>query len=192
MLEVFLLIMPSSCKRCFKAERAALLDFKAGVVDDPSYLLSSWKVVEDCCRWSGVVCDNQTGHVVELNLQPYMKVGFLNQSLLSLTHLDRLNLSYNDFGGIQIPDFMGSFPKLRYLDLSSSNFSSKIPSQLGNLSTLLYLDLSIWRTRAVARTARSCAFRRCLELCRDGKKRLIELEINMLKMDLNKITTTLA
>ncbi|XP_065041659.1 receptor-like protein EIX1 [Musa acuminata AAA Group] len=135
-------------KGCVEGERDALLDFKTGIVKDPSSSLSSWRGRVDCCRWSGVVCDNRTGHVVELNLQnsdPYNDEtsigGEIRPSLLLLTHLERLNLSNNDFGGIQIPEFLGSLPKLTYLDLSWSNFSGVIPSQLGNLSTLRSLDL---------------------------------------------------
>ncbi|XP_065032165.1 receptor-like protein EIX2 [Musa acuminata AAA Group] len=136
-------------KGCVEGERDALLDFKTGIVKDPSSRLSSWQGRVDCCRWSGVVCDNRTGHVVELNLQnsnPYNYEtsigGEIRPSLLLLTHLERLNLSYNDFGGIQIPKFLGSLTELTYLDLSSSNFSGAIPPQLGNLSRLRYLDLN--------------------------------------------------
>ncbi|XP_065041664.1 receptor-like protein EIX2 [Musa acuminata AAA Group] len=136
-------------KGCVEGERDALLDFKTGIVKDPSSRLSSWRGRVDCCRWSGVVCDNRTGHVVVLNLQnsdPYNYEtsigGEIRPSLLLLTHLERLNLGYNDFGGIQIPKFLGSLTELTYLDLSSSNFSGAIPPQLGNQSRLRYLDLN--------------------------------------------------
>ena len=52
--------------KCIKSEREALLRFKAGVFDIPGKL-SSW-VGEDCCQWNGVVCDNESGHVIKLNL----------------------------------------------------------------------------------------------------------------------------
>ncbi|CAL9183669.1 unnamed protein product, partial [Musa hybrid cultivar] len=137
-----------------EAERDALLAFKAGILD-PSRRLSSWRRPVDCCRWSGVVCDNTTGHVVQLNLQnadayydnSTVLGGEIGPSLLSLTHLRRLNLTQNDFGGARIPKFLGSFGRLRYLDLSYSNFGGAIPPQLGNLSTLRYLSLSSYNLR---------------------------------------------
>ncbi|XP_073112545.1 receptor-like protein EIX1 [Elaeis guineensis] len=48
----------------------------------------------------------------------------------------------NNFGGIRIPEFMGSFRQLKYLNLSCANLGGLVPHQLGNLSSLQYLDLS--------------------------------------------------
>ncbi|XP_016649748.1 PREDICTED: uncharacterized protein LOC107881151, partial [Prunus mume] len=55
---------------CIEKERHALLAFKRGLVDDYN-LLSSWgseAQKQDCCRWVGVSCSNQTGHVLQLDL----------------------------------------------------------------------------------------------------------------------------
>ncbi|CAL9077469.1 unnamed protein product [Musa acuminata var. zebrina] len=52
-----------------------------------------------------------------------------------------LDLSMNDFGGINIPEFMGSFHQLQYLNLSRAGLGGLLPHQLGNLSNLQYLDL---------------------------------------------------
>ncbi|XP_039132804.1 receptor-like protein EIX2 isoform X2 [Dioscorea cayenensis subsp. rotundata] len=140
---------------CKEGERKALLNFKAGL-KDPGGRLSSW-IDQDCCIWRGVQCDDQTGHVVQLDLgnkiplhdmfqygrrsQP-LKGDHINPALLGLKHLQYLDLSMNFFGGIQIPAFLGSFQQLRYLDLSCAGFSGVVPHQLGNLSSLQYLDLS--------------------------------------------------
>uniref|UniRef100_A0A0E0L7K1 non-specific serine/threonine protein kinase n=1 Tax=Oryza punctata TaxID=4537 RepID=A0A0E0L7K1_ORYPU len=93
----------------------------------------------------GVACrSKRTGHVISLDLGQYALSfrGEINSSLAALTHLRYLNLSGNNFGGVAIPDFIGSFSKLRYLDLSHAGFSGLFPPQLGNLSMLNHLALT--------------------------------------------------
>ncbi|KAG6491218.1 hypothetical protein ZIOFF_052554 [Zingiber officinale] len=143
-----------SSKGCLQRERDALLLYKAAI-KDPSARLSSWRAQgDDCCAWTGVVCHNRTGsvRVAELNLgntyheernlpDMALRGELLHPSLLSLSHLQSLDLSCNDFEGTQIPPLVGSLHKLRYLDLSRSNFGGIIPPHLGNLTDLRYLDL---------------------------------------------------
>ncbi|XP_065035224.1 receptor-like protein EIX2 [Musa acuminata AAA Group] len=130
---------------CFSTEREALLDFKAGVID-PRNRVSSW-TGHHCCTWKGVACDTTTGHVVMLDLRNTNTYDWalrgerMNSSLLALSHLEHLDLSFNDFSGIRMPEFIGSFKKLRYLNLSSTKFMGGIPARLGNLSSLYVLDL---------------------------------------------------
>ncbi|KAI3748951.1 hypothetical protein L6452_12413 [Arctium lappa] len=147
---------------CKDVERQALLQFKQGLID-PANRLASWMGEEkECCSWAGIACDNFTGHVDQIRLRgrdghcylryynidegdeevsKQMLGGDLSPSLLQLQQLVHLDLSCNDFGGIQVPRFMGSLKNLRYLNLSSSNFGGIIPPQLGNLSKLEVLDL---------------------------------------------------
>ncbi|KAF7129337.1 hypothetical protein RHSIM_Rhsim10G0010700 [Rhododendron simsii] len=138
---------------CLESEKQALLIFKQHL-KDPSERLSSWEVEHDCCKyWAGVVCDNTTGHVLELHLRNQMPGhdwfendksnlgGEINPSLLSLKQLRYLDLSRNNFGGMPIPSFIGSLASLEYLNLSDSRFGGTIPHQLGNVSTLRFLSL---------------------------------------------------
>ncbi|XVE56445.1 hypothetical protein DITRI_Ditri04bG0009900 [Diplodiscus trichospermus] len=141
---------------CLESERQALLRFKQDLTDSSDRLVS-WSNGGNCCYWAGVVCDNLTGHVIELHLgnpqnQDYDLVipgkafersrlsGKVSLSLLDLKHLQYLDLSGNNFGG-QIPGFLGSLQSLRYLNLSTAGFEGLIPAQLGNLTNLQYLDL---------------------------------------------------
>lgn len=125
---------------CFVTERDALVALNASI-NDPDGRLSSWRG-DNCCNWSGVRCSKKTGHVIQLDLGEYTLQGEINPSLAGLTNLVYLNLSQNDFGGVSIPEFIGSFKMLRYLDLSGAHFAGPVPPQLGNLSRLQYLDLS--------------------------------------------------
>jgi len=143
---------------CIKEERLALLKVKKDL-KDTSNCLSSW-VGEDCCNWKGIQCDNQTGNILQLDLQ-YLHIcttdvylqsplgAKINPSLVDLKHLSHLDLRNNDFQGVPIPEFIGSLNMLNYLDLSNANFVGMIPPHLGNLSNLHYLDipnsfLSLW------------------------------------------------
>ncbi|KAF5771223.1 putative leucine-rich repeat-containing, plant-type, leucine-rich repeat domain superfamily [Helianthus annuus] len=145
---------------CIDDERQALLEFKYGIIDDENRLGSWVGEDSDCCRWAGIACDNSTGHVHGIHLpgldgncgqafnsyDDYEEAshrlrGDLNPSLLRLKQLTHLDLSCNDFGGIQVPSFISSLGNLRYLNLSNSGFGGLIPSQLGNLSKLHILSL---------------------------------------------------
>ncbi|KAL5728090.1 lysine--tRNA ligase [Ranunculus cassubicifolius] len=154
----------SSIQSCQENEKQALLDFKKSAIDR-SNRLSSW-IGDDCCRWKGVRCNNKTRHVIELDLrnpvpldddrslnsstdyhdllyeESCLQVVEVNPSLVELKHLNYLDLSWNNFSGIPIPNFFGSFPELRYLNLSYSCFGGLVPHHLGNLSSLRSIDLS--------------------------------------------------
>ncbi|TYH46812.1 hypothetical protein ES332_D11G365700v1 [Gossypium tomentosum] len=114
----------------------------------PVKRLSSWVKGGDCCKWSGVVCHNSTGHVHQLHLAAPFPAheqsalgGKINPSLLKLKHLSFLDLSNNNFNSIQIPEFFGLLESLTYLNLYRARFQGAIPHNLGNLTKLQHLDL---------------------------------------------------
>ncbi|KAL2529387.1 disease resistance family protein/LRR family protein [Forsythia ovata] len=129
---------------CIERERQALLKFKHGLVDDHD-VLSSWGSEKDkrkCCNWFGVEC-NEFGQVIKLDLNRMSKSqlrGKVSPALLELQHLNFLDLSGFDFGGSQIPKFIGYIKNLTDLYLVNSNFTGNVPCQLGNLTKLQALD----------------------------------------------------
>nr|XP_043639452.1 receptor-like protein EIX2 [Erigeron canadensis] len=144
---------------CKDYEREALFEFKKGLIDKADRLASWIGEGNDCCNWTGIVCDHSTGHVHKIHLpgecrtNEYNTVseyeqalkqklgGDLSPSLVNLTKLKHLDLSCNDFGEMEIPGFMGALGSLRYLNLSRSRFGGEIPPQVGNMSELRTLCL---------------------------------------------------
>uniref|UniRef100_A0A8R7PMG1 Leucine-rich repeat-containing N-terminal plant-type domain-containing protein n=1 Tax=Triticum urartu TaxID=4572 RepID=A0A8R7PMG1_TRIUA len=127
---------------CIPADRAALLSFKKGITSDNANRLASWHGL-DCCRWRGISCSNRTGHVIKLHLHnpdvTFDPTGFydayedanalfgeISPSLLSLKHLEHLDLSMNCLLGPnnQVPHLLGSMGNLRYLNLSGIPYST--------------------------------------------------------------------
>uniref|UniRef100_A0A6N2KNZ3 Leucine-rich repeat-containing N-terminal plant-type domain-containing protein n=1 Tax=Salix viminalis TaxID=40686 RepID=A0A6N2KNZ3_SALVM len=104
----------------------------------------SWKEGTDCCLWDGVTCDLQTGLVTGLDLSSSMLHGTLhsNNSLFSLHHLRKLDLSDNNFTASHISSRFGQFSNLTHLNLSLSSFEGQVPSEISHLSKLVSLDLS--------------------------------------------------
>ncbi|KAI8006972.1 Receptor-like protein EIX2 [Camellia lanceoleosa] len=101
-------------------------------------MLSSWGNEEgkkDCCKWSGVHCNNHSGHVTMLDLHISFLAGKISPSLLELQHLKYLDLGENWFHG-PIPHHLGNLSNLRYLDLGGSFYLNG-----GNLEWLSQLSL---------------------------------------------------
>ncbi|GMI98570.1 receptor like protein 12 [Hibiscus trionum] len=152
-LPYFLTQCVSSVQRpCLDSERSALLQLKESFIlnrSASSYSKAdSWKldgwIGGDCCSWDGVECDDNTGHVIGLDLRSSFLYGSIdsNSTIFQLHHLRRLNLFDNDFNGSEIPSVIGNLSRLSQLDLSYSAFSGQIPNTLANLTELTYLSLS--------------------------------------------------
>ncbi|KAK2378121.1 receptor protein [Trifolium repens] len=148
----FPLIQP----KCHDDESHALLQFKEGFHIDKFASLSplgypktaSWNSSTNCCSWDGIKCDEQTNQVIQIDLSSSQLYGRMdaNSSLFRLVHLRDLDLSDNDFNYSQIPSMIGELSQLRYLNLSLSIFSGKIPPQVSQLSKLLSFDLGFQST----------------------------------------------
>ncbi|KAF9672589.1 hypothetical protein SADUNF_Sadunf11G0057900 [Salix dunnii] len=140
----------SPVQLCPADQSLALLQFKASFSlmssypsrDQPKTVL--WREGTDCCSWDGVTCNMKTGHVIGLDLGYSMLHGTLHSSstLFSLHHLQKLDLSHNDFNRSFISSSFGQLLHLMYLNLNSSNFAGQVPPEISHLSRLKSLDLS--------------------------------------------------
>jgi len=141
----------SSSHFCAPDQSLSLLQFKESfsISSSASELChhpktESWKEGTDCCLWDGVTCDLETGHVTGLDLSCSMLYGTLhsNSTLFSLHHLQKLDLSDNDFNSSHISSRFGQFSNLTLLNLNYSDFAGQVPSEISHLSKLVSLDLS--------------------------------------------------
>ncbi|KAL3523537.1 hypothetical protein ACH5RR_016371 [Cinchona calisaya] len=143
-------LSPITKIKCIEKERQALLNQRKEF-DVPHGRLSSWRADEehkDCCLWQGVGCDNVTGHVTKLDLRGpsdyycySVPSARISKSLLTLEHLEYLDLSCSSFIDEQSIQIIGSFSKLKYLNLSYNYFHVVNLNHLANLTELAILDL---------------------------------------------------
>ncbi|KAM7498109.1 hypothetical protein LguiA_022523 [Lonicera macranthoides] len=176
---------------CHNDDRDALLKFKHSLSLNKSASrdpfaypkFASWKLERenDCCStWDGVECDQDTGHVIGLELESSFLYGSIdaNSSLFDLVHLQTLNLADNDFNYSQIPSEIAHFSMLSTLNLSCSVFYGQIPSEISGLSKLVSLDLSYNIDNDNVRL---------LKLEKPGLRGLVQNLSNLKEFDLSKV-----
>ncbi|KAK3404335.1 hypothetical protein EUGRSUZ_K00645, partial [Eucalyptus grandis] len=158
---------------CLENEISALLQFKErydianvsrGPLARPKIL--SWNKGRDCCSWDGIECDENTGHVIILNLRSSFLYGSIdnNNTLFQLAHLEKLDLSDNHFNYSQIPSRIGDLLRLTYLNVSYSVFSGRVPSEIFKLTRLVYLDLVVVMSAKVPNTLANLSSLRALKM----------------------------
>ncbi|KAG0454723.1 hypothetical protein HPP92_024015 [Vanilla planifolia] len=147
-----------------EADKEALLDFLAGVTHGRAL---NWRDNTSVCKeWSGVVCDPDGSHVVELrlpgrgfngqvpsntlsrlsglrilSLRSNRLSGTLPPDFSNLTALTGLHLQFNGFSG-RLPSDFSAWKNLTMLDLSHNAFEGSIPGSISNLTHLASLNLS--------------------------------------------------
>ncbi|TKY53388.1 Receptor protein 12 [Spatholobus suberectus] len=154
----------SSHSLCHPHENFALLQFNASFsintiyYDDPSYYgylchdvypkTATWENGTDCCSWLGVTCHPISGHVIGLDLTCSGLQGKIhpNSTLFCLSHLQSLNLAFNDFSNSQLSSLFGGFVSLKHLNLSDSTFKGT------DVSGKLYTDSMTITTKAISMT----------------------------------------
>ncbi|PHT43306.1 hypothetical protein CQW23_17331 [Capsicum baccatum] len=169
--DIFLTIFISSSEvgdgkiKCVAIEKEALLRLKEEFLDIHGRLSSCGNEAynEDCCRWRGVQCDNQTGNVIRLGPHPvtvhifllshcklrYLAMGHVHlpnatdwlQSVLKLSFLQVLILPGCKLS-LPIPSVAPSsnlLMSLTTLDFSSNNLNNSIYTWLYNFSSLCWV-----------------------------------------------------
>lgn len=116
-------------------ELKALMDIKASLDPDNTYLVS-WTVLGNQCDGSfdGVVC-NDNGQVANISLQGKGLIGKLSPTFAELKQLTGLYLHYNSLSG-NIPKEIANLTQLVDLYLNVNNLSGIIPVELGNMESL--------------------------------------------------------
>ncbi|RVW67857.1 Receptor-like protein 12 [Vitis vinifera] len=114
---------------CQDSESSALLQFKQSFLIDGMPLVILLLIQK-------LQCGNPMEKEKEVIAAPGCN------TLFSLVHLRRLDLSDNHFNYSEVPFGVGQLLRLRSLNLSDSAFAGQIPSELLALSNLVFLDLS--------------------------------------------------
>ncbi|QCD82677.1 LRR receptor-like serine/threonine-protein kinase FLS2 [Vigna unguiculata] len=146
-----------SIEACSPIDLEALMSFKNGIQKDTSGRLAKW-IGASCCKWEGIVCENATFRVIQINLPGLIStdtdlsqtqmIGRISPSITLLSSLEII-----DLGGLvglsgAIPDTIGlHLPKLQKLYLYGNNLTGPIPESIGkfpNLQELALQENKLW------------------------------------------------
>ncbi|MED6169419.1 hypothetical protein PIB30_021221 [Stylosanthes scabra] len=107
-------------------DQMILLDI-AQAVGNPFQLTDSWKWDNpNCQNWDFIVCREDDGKVVAVNLARLGLMRMISPEFANLTDLKTLNLSGNSLTGL-IPASLVTLSQLETLDLSYNNLSGEVP-----------------------------------------------------------------
>uniref|UniRef100_A0A5B7B405 Protein kinase domain-containing protein n=1 Tax=Davidia involucrata TaxID=16924 RepID=A0A5B7B405_DAVIN len=126
----------------------ALLEFKKGIKHDPTgYVLDSWNEesmdINGCpSSWNGILCNVGNVAVEGVVLDNLGLSADADLSVFSnLTMLVKLSMSKNSMTG-KVPNNIGDFKSLEFLDISDNLFFSSLPPEIGKLGKLQNLSLA--------------------------------------------------
>ncbi|CAL5348257.1 unnamed protein product [Camellia sinensis] len=124
-----------------ETDRAALVAFKAAIVQDPFGALTSWNHSLHYCHWNGVLCSRRhPDRVIGITLRSQGLVGSLSPHVGNLSFLEIIVLQNNSFHG-PIPQEMGRLFRLQRIEFSNNSFGGGIPNNLSRCSKLEWLNL---------------------------------------------------
>ncbi|XP_073006367.1 LRR receptor-like serine/threonine-protein kinase GHR1 [Typha latifolia] len=144
-LLVLILVVPS-LSQLPSQDILALLAFKKGITHDPTgYISDSWNeesIDFNGCpsSWNGIVCNG--GNVAGIVLDNHGLSGNADLSVFAnLSLLVKLSMGNNNLSGV-LPNNIGEFKSLKYLDVSNNRFSGPLPQEIGKLQNLQNLSLA--------------------------------------------------
>ncbi|VAH74747.1 unnamed protein product [Triticum turgidum subsp. durum] len=130
------------------ADRAALLDFLAGVGVGRGGRINWAATRPVCANWTGVTCSADGARVVELRLPGLALSGPVpRRTLARLTALRVLSLRANSLSG-RVPDL--GLPALQFLNLSNNHLDGPVPRSLLRFSDASFAGNSMTRPAPVS------------------------------------------